>query len=338
MTIYDIAKEAGVSASTVSRVVNGKAGVNAETKQRIQALLDRYNYIPNETARGLVTQNNRMIGVVVCDIRNQHYTRGAYTVEQEFGRRGYHSIFLTTGGRQEAQAEAIRSLRQRTVSGIVLIGSTFQNAAVEQAIRQALSATPVVMVNGFLDLPNVSGVITDERSGVRELVGRFVQKGRRHLGFINLENTPSNALKVQGFLDGLADAGIEDEPAVLHMRSNYENCAHEIREFLKSRPELDGIVFSDDLLASIGGKIIAALGIAVPKQMIYAGINNSVFSTVASPSISCIDNRLEDACMLAAKRLEEAMDGVPTERRTVIPPLILERESTGEADIGWNSL
>ena len=338
MTIYDIAKEAGVSASTVSRVVNGKAGVNAETKQRIQELLDRYHYIPNETARGLVTQNNRMIGVMVCDIRNQHYTRGAYTVEQEFGRRGYHSIFLTTGGRQEAQAEAIRSLRQRAVTGIVLIGSTFQNEAVEEAIRQALSATPVVMVNGFLDLPNVSGVITDERSGVRELVGRFVKKGHRRLAFINLENTPSNALKVQGFLDGLADAGIGGEPAVLHMHSSYENCAQELREFLQSRPELDGVIFSDDLLASIGGKIIAALGIAVPERMIYAGINNSVFSAVASPSISCIDNRLEDACMLAAKRLEEAMDGVAAERLTVIPPLILERESTGEADIGWISL
>ena len=338
MTIYDIAKEAGVSASTVSRVVNGKAGVNAETKRRIQELLDRHHYAPNETARGLVTQNNRLIGVLISDIRNQHYTLGAYTVEQEFAKRGYHSLFLTTGGRMEAQAEAIRAMRQRFVTGVVLIGSTFQNAAVERAIRQYLLDTPVVMINGFLDMPNVSGIITDERAGVRELVRRFVEKGRRHLAYVNLENTPSNALKVQGFCDGLADAGIAGEPVVLHLRNKDPRCATEIHDWLLRNPQLDGLIFSDDLLASIGGKILAAMGIPVPERMIYAGINNSVFSTVASPTITCIDNRMQEVCMLAAKRLENAMDGTLTERQTLIPPIILERESTGASDMGWFSL
>ena len=134
MTIYDIAKEAGVSASTVSRVVNHKPGVNAETKRRIQELLDKYDYAPNETARGLVMQNNRMIGVLIRDIRNLHYTAGAYIVEQEYLKQGYHSIFLNTGGSFEAQAEAIRSLKQRRVAGAVLIGSAFQNEAVENAV------------------------------------------------------------------------------------------------------------------------------------------------------------------------------------------------------------
>lgn len=334
LTIYDIAREAGVSASTVSRVVNGKAGVNVETKRRIQALLEKHNYAPNETARGLVMQNNRMIGVLVSDIRNQHYTRGAYTVEREFAKRGYHSIFLTTGGRKDAQADAIRSMKQRHVSGVVLIGSTFQNEAVETAIRQYLSDTPVVMMNGFLDLPNVRGVVTDERAGVRELVRRFVEKGRRNLAFVNFENTPSNTLKVQGFLDGLAEAGIGGEPNVFLLHIGYELCGGEIRDYLLRHPGLDGLIFSDDLLASIGGKVLAGLGISVPDQMIYAGINNSVFSMVASPTITCIDNRVEDACMLSARRLEEAMDGTDAQQLTMIPSVIVERESTGAPDMG----
>ena len=334
LTIYDIAREAGVSASTVSRVVNGKAGVNAETKSRIQALLDRYHYAPNETARGLVTQNNRMIGIMICDIRNQHYTKGAYIVEQEFALRGYHSIFLTTGGRPETQAEAIRSLKQRHVAGAVLIGSTFQNAAVEQAIRQYFRDTPVIMVNGYLDLLNVCGIITDERAGVRELVRRFVEMGHRSLAFVNLEDTPSNALKIQGFLAGLADAELDAENAVVHLQGGYEGSPAEISELLRARPDLDGIVFSDDLLACIGGKLIASLGIAVPERMIYAGINNSVFSLVASPSITCIDNQIAEACRLAAKRLEEALDGTLTERLSMIQSVIVERESTGSPNAG----
>lgn len=82
MTIYDIAKEAGVSASTVSRVVNGKPGVHPLTKEKIVGLLEKYNYSPDDTARGLIKQKNRLIGILVADIRNVHYTDGAYTVEK----------------------------------------------------------------------------------------------------------------------------------------------------------------------------------------------------------------------------------------------------------------
>ena len=79
MTIYDIAKEAGVSASTVSRVVNNKPGVHPSTKEKIEKLLKKYHYSPNEMARGLIKQSNHMIGILVADIRNVHYTDGAYT-------------------------------------------------------------------------------------------------------------------------------------------------------------------------------------------------------------------------------------------------------------------
>ncbi len=335
MTIYDIAKKAGVSASTVSRVVNGRPGVNAETKRRIQELLDECDYTPNETARGLVTQNNRLIGVLVSQIHNLHYARAAYTVEQELTKRGYHSIFLTTGGRKEDQVEAIRSMKQRFVTGAVLIGSTFQNETVRQAIVQYLPATPVAVVNGWMDLPNLCGIVTDERAGVREMVRRFVEKGHRRLAFVNLEETPSNSLKMRGFFEGLADAGLDGAPRVAQMHSGYENCGAELRDFLLANPDLDGVIFSDDLLACIGGKIFAAFGIPVPDRMIYAGVNNSPFGLIASPTISCIDNRLEQACLLAAQHLEQAMEGGATERRILLEPEIVERQSTGAADSGW---
>lgn len=96
-TIYDIAKEAGVSASTVSRVVNNKPGVNENTRKKVQQLLEKYNYIPNEAARGLVTQSSRIIGILIEDIRVVHHTESAYVIEQEMTRLGYTCITLSTG-------------------------------------------------------------------------------------------------------------------------------------------------------------------------------------------------------------------------------------------------
>ena len=88
MTIYDIAKLAGVSASTVSRVANNKPGIKEETRRQIQALLDEYDYQPNETARGLVNQSSRMIGILITDIRDAHHVDIAYYIEQEMEKLG----------------------------------------------------------------------------------------------------------------------------------------------------------------------------------------------------------------------------------------------------------
>ena len=101
-TIYDIAKEAGVSASTVSRVVNNKPGINEKTRKKVQQLLEKYNYIPNEAARGLVTQSSRIIGILIEDIRVFHHTESAYVIEQEMTRLGY-TCKHRTGSQKEGR-------------------------------------------------------------------------------------------------------------------------------------------------------------------------------------------------------------------------------------------
>ena len=92
MTIYDIAKKAGVSASSVSRVVNNKPGVNPETREKIKKLLKEYNYVANEAARGLVTKSNRMVGILISDIRSIHLTEGVWEITRilwDYGEERY---------------------------------------------------------------------------------------------------------------------------------------------------------------------------------------------------------------------------------------------------------
>ena len=88
VTIYDIAKMAGVSPSTVSRIINNYPHVKKATRARVQKLLQEYHYIPNEAARGLVTQASRIIGILISDIRTTHHTDGVYYIEREFVRQG----------------------------------------------------------------------------------------------------------------------------------------------------------------------------------------------------------------------------------------------------------
>ncbi len=171
-TIYDIAKEAGVSASTVSRVVNNKPGIHEKTRKKVQALLEKYNYSPNEAA---------------------------YVIEQELTRRGYTCITLSTGPDPERKAECIRILEQRRAEGAVLMGSMFGTESVEESIREHLPHVPIAMANGWLDLPNVYAVLADEAHGVEQCVELLAKQGRRRLAFVEDLDTPSNSSKKQGF-------------------------------------------------------------------------------------------------------------------------------------------
>jgi LacI family transcriptional regulator len=199
VTIYDIAKEAGVSGSTVSRVLNGKPGVNAQTRKKVQALLETHHFFANEAARGLVMQTPRMMGILVADIRNSHYAEGAYLIAQEFANHGYGALICNTGDDDPSKVDSLRVLASRRVDGVALIGSTFQCDAVRDALQLYFATTPVVIANGYVDLPQAYGVVADEAEGIASCVRLLLGQGRRHLAFVNGTDTPSNRIKQQGF-------------------------------------------------------------------------------------------------------------------------------------------
>ena len=130
VTIYDIAKLAGVSASTVSRVINEYPHVKKSTRARVLKLLDEYHYVPNETARGLVNQSTRMIGILISDIRTTHHTDGVYYIEQELSKQGYSCLIYNTGSSKKDQTRYIQLLSQRKVEAAVLMGSIYQTEVV----------------------------------------------------------------------------------------------------------------------------------------------------------------------------------------------------------------
>lgn len=261
MTIYDIAKQAGVSASTVSRVINNKPGINAQTRKRVQKLLNENHYTPNEAARGLVMQSSKIIGILIEDLRIEHHTESAYVIEQEMTALGYTCITLSTGRKDEKKADYIRILEQRRVDGAILMGSMFETEAVKKSIEEHLSDIPVAIVNGYLDLPNVYGVLIDEERGVKDCAELMLKKGKKHLVMAVDSDTPSNWNKQKGYIRAMTEQGIAKKDNLLYTAVNKEfTNPRDVRaagaklteHILTERPETDGIIYTTDLLA-IGG-------------------------------------------------------------------------------------
>lgn len=330
VTIYDIAREAGVAASTVSRVINNKPGIKLETRQKVQELLKKHNYIPDAAARGLVMQSTRLVGILIVDIRVAHHVHSAFVIEQELTRRGYCCIIMGTGPEDENKAEYIRILEQRRVEGVILMGSMFQTAAVEESIKKHLSKIPIVMVNGYLNLPNVSGVIVDEDTGVEKCVELLWSKGKKKIAFVLDSVSPSNGRKQQGYCDGMTRHGAKKEELWLYeMEESSVRGGYEITlKILDDHPDVEGIIYTIDLVAAGGIRAACDRGYKVPERLGLIGIDNSVYGEISMPKLTTLDNRLQALSESAATILREGLEGKVHSRKMMMFSEIIEREST----------
>lgn len=330
MTIYDIAKEAGVAASTVSRVINNKPGIKAETRQRVQDLLEKYNFIPDAAARGLVMQSTRLVGILIEDIRVLHHVESAFVIEQELNRRGYCSMIMGTGPEEERKAEYIRLLEQRRVEGVILMGSMFGTEKVKESICRHLPQVPVVIVNGYLDLPNVSGVIVDERQGIQNCVELLAKKGKRRVAFALDVHSPANSRKQQGYCDGMGQCGAGQADLWFYeAQENSVSGGYQVTEqILRDHPDVQGIIYSVDRIAVGGIRAAHDLGVCVPEELALIGVDNTIYGEICMPKLTTLDNKLEALSEAAARILQEGLEGKVRNQKLVVQPEIIEREST----------
>ena len=294
MTIYDIAKQAGVSASTVSRVINNKPGINAQTRKRVQKLLNENHYIPNEAARGLVMQSSKIIGILIENLRIEHHTESAYVIEQEMTALGYTCITLSTGRKDEKKADYIRILEQRRVDGAILMGSMFETEAVKKSIEEHLSDIPVAIVNGYLD---------KQKGYIRAMTEQGIAKKDILLyTAVNKEFTNPRDVRAAG--------------------------AKLTEHILTERPETDGIIYTTDLLAIGGLEAAKKMGKRIPEELAIMGVDNTMYGEIVTPKLSSLDNKLVEVSQNASRAILDALDKKEVSHKVMLLTDIKERETT----------
>ncbi len=328
-TIYDIASRAGVSASTVSRVINNYPYVNKETRAKVLKVISEMNYVQNDSARSLATQNTKMAGILIADVRTTHHTEGVYYVEHEFSKNGYSCLIYNTGVDPEQQAKYIQLLGQRKVEAVVLMGSVFQNVTVQNAIMVYLPNTPVAICNGYMDGPNIYGVLADERGGVVKAMQLLASKGKKNYVFITNKLTPSNCEKVGGFNDGFRLYVEKGSSEVIEVESGeIPDIEEATRDVMKRKPKTDAIVYSEDFVAIAGMHALHEMGIRIPEDVAVVGINNSKYAQISEPDLTSVDNMLYDTSLVAVRNLIDVLNGERVNRRMSIGSELVRRSST----------
>lgn len=327
MNIYDIAKEAGVSISTVSRFLNDK-NVTPEHRRMIEEVIHRYDFKPNAVARGLVSKSMKTIAILLVDFRVPHDAVTAYIIEQEFSLTGYNVIVCNTSGKMESTWKYIRNLIGGHVDGILLVGSIFSQIQKEQRIIDLLRDVPVVLTNGRLNLPNSHSVIVDDEMGIGLSVAHLAEKGHRDIVYIKDLATESANRKKNGYLSAMQQRDLEKHIAVLDATYGLDGGRRAIKELLASGKQFSSIVCGEDLTAIGVIKGLAEAGLRVPEDIAVTGYNNSESSRISTPELTTVDNKVPTVSQLSARLLCNLIEGGDIGASMVVEPELVVRQSS----------
>lgn len=293
VTSIDVAKLAGVSQSSVSRVFSPNANVSAEKKQRILNAARELGYKPNALARGLITQSTNLIGVVVADVASLFYAPFLSALTHKLSEVGKQVILFNVGLTQTAD-DVLPTLLSYQVDALIVAATTL---SADMAADCARNGTPVILFNRAVELDQVSSISIDNESGARQIAELMLAKGHRRYAYIaGIESTQSNRLRERGYFSQLHKAGVE---TILREQGDYSYESGKVAalRLLQREDRPDAIFCASDPMAL--GAIDAArlLGLNVPQDVSVAGFDNVPQSdwdayqltTVAQPIEALLD-------------------------------------------------
>ncbi len=303
MNIYDIAKLAGVSIATVSRVINGKGYVGKDTREKILKIIAQHSYTPKKSAQTLSTGASlRLIGIVCYNIEDPYYSKAVAVLQRDLNRFGYDIILSCTGESREQRQSCVNMLISKNVDAIVFIGSVFAGKS-EQVIQNAASYLPVFIINARVKGKNIHCAYCDESDTVYECVRALFKRGRRKLVFFYDVETYGSSKKREGFLRAVADFGIR-ESRIIKCSSGLESACRAFEEFWKEG-RADGAICTNDELAAGILKAARKMGISVPGQLSVIGYNNSLIARCTSPALTSLENSVEKLAEFTAKNIND---------------------------------
>jgi DNA-binding LacI/PurR family transcriptional regulator len=223
-------------------------------------------------------------------------------------------------------------MEERSVDALILMGSMFENPRVQEAIVQYMPGKPVFIMNGYLNLPNVQGVVSNERSGIHSCVDLLAQKGRRRLCYIsdNMVRISSRSKKL-GFQEGIRANFGDDMPYYI-----YENVSADMTggfgammKALHEHPDIDGVICSMDILACGALQAIRESGRVVPRDISVIGVDNSEFAETCYPRLTSLDNMIIESSVEISTRVISNLEGSPSSvRKIMLFTRIMERDTT----------
>lgn len=333
--IKDVAQRAGVSISTVSRVVNGgDYPVKAETREKVQEAVRELGFRPNDLARGLLSRKSRTIGLVIPDISNPYYPELALGVETTAAEHGYSVVFCNTGRSVEKLEQYVDVLLQKRADGIILAGGGTQSKQASQVLSDFELAVALV---GRHSLPFPS-VQIDNRKAAKEATSHLLDLGHRKVAFISGPPSLTSAQdRLFGYREAMTERGIELDDRLVHEGDFQTHSGYSAAmTLLQGEPRPTAIFAANDRMALSAISAAVDLGFNVPRDLCVVGFDDTELASQIRPSLTTVAVPAYEMGKSVMKLLLDELNGEEVTQPVWLPAELVVRESTGPAtEDGW---
>lgn len=325
VTLEMVAAAAGVSPSTVSRILNGTAVVSDDKRAAVDEAIARLGFVPNPVARGLAGGRTLSIGVVTQAIDSPFYGGALRGIEEELGRAGYSPLFVSGHWNAAHEARCIDTLRSRRVDGIIVLTGRLSDAALS-AVAQSL---PVVVTGRTLKAPGLASLDFDNFEGGRLATHHLLSLGHRRIAFITGDQRHPDAKERQrGYRAALEAAGLSFDPALV-VPGNYteDSGRMAVERLLDSRESFTAIFAANDQMAFGAALALHRRHLHVPGEVSLVGFDDLQTALYTLPPLSTVHHPVYELGQLAASAMLQLLAGeVPT--APLPAPRFIVREST----------
>lgn len=328
VSIKDVAREAGVSIATVSRVLNDVDVVNEDTKKKVQDAIKKLGYRPNIVARSLKTQRTRTVGILIPDISSQFYPEIVRGTEDVANIYDYNIMLCNSDSDLEKEKEYLRVLKEKMVDGVLYMSSSLEPQIVELIKELELTTVLVETTDKDKTFPSVS---IDNREAAYDAVMYLMNKGNKKIAYIGVHKDEVNAAAVRyfGYEDALKEKGIEINENLIYFG---ELKAHEgyeaVNKFL-DKEQFDAVFCTSDEIAMGAINALRERGIKVPEEVEVVGFDNIYSSSIFYPKLTTIAQPMYDMGSVGMRMLIKTINKKELEEKNYILPYeLIERDST----------
>lgn len=337
ITIYDIAREAGVSPATVSRVLTGSVNVRREKKEKVQKIIDKYNFKPNALARGLSDTHSKVIGVLAADVRNPYYAQLFIACEVAAQKRGYNVLLCNFMSDKEQEREQLEKLQEQRVDAIIQIGGTVDDldSDVEyvEFINNLINDRPVV-VTGKLDGTECYSVRIDAMKTMDLLMEHLLALGHRDIALVGGRmDVLSTFEKVQRYRQILRKHQIAfREELIISTRDYVNDSAYErMNELLGVGIRPTAVIAINDFSAAGIMRSIHEHGLRIPEDISLVSYDNTFIAELLMPKLTSIDYDYDRYGELLIETAVGTLEGKEYPRLQLVMPTLIVRGSSGMA-------
>lgn len=323
-TIQDIADAADVSKATVSRVLNGTAGVRPEKKTKVNAAIERLGFRPNTVARSLAYGRSLTIGVVTQNIGSPFYDAISQGVIAGLNETAFSPIFVDGQWNRANEIEATRALVGRRVDGLLLIGGELNG----KDIREIAGSLPTLLVGRRSDSKQFPSISIDNFRGARMATRYLIEKGHRQIAFLTgLPGQEDSAQRLAGYERALRDAKLPVDPdLILPGDFSAETAEKLITTLCGSNKSFTAIFAANDISAFGARLALYRRSIQVPRDVSLIGFDNQMESAFVTPPLTTVNQPGREMGIRASQTLRRMIQGESAEPEVLEPQLII-RES-----------